>query len=215
MLPLNLTRISSVFLILAIHVMYASAGQAAQCKQIGNGGKYYFWYSNTSTEKGKKECSMGRHTFCALSTVQMSDVRGWCYVGRNMGDWKLVTVNDRNVPLSQTCGAICIDKMPNTVDIGMGRDNEVPGKDNGYAILGQWLWVDGQQLRIYRDKTLAVFKNGKKINQGTWEYVDAVKRQYVFHHQKGGWIDTVTLSDDGRVLDGRNNHGFRLHGERM
>lgn len=83
------------------------------CKQIGYGGGYYVWYSNTATQKGKKVCSMGRHIFCALATIQMSDVRGWCYVGQNMGDWKLVTVNDRNVPLSQTCGAVCMDKIPN------------------------------------------------------------------------------------------------------
>lgn len=83
------------------------------CKQTGYGGGYYVWYSNTATQKGKKVCSMGRHIFCALATIQMSDVRGRCYVGQNMGDWKLVTVNDRNVPLPQTCGAVCIDKIPN------------------------------------------------------------------------------------------------------
>ena len=83
------------------------------CKIGGTGGGYYVWYLNTSTEKGKKVCSMGRHIFCALATIQISDVRGWCYVGQNMGDWKLVTVNDRNVPLPQTCGAVCIDKIPN------------------------------------------------------------------------------------------------------
>ena len=83
------------------------------CRQIGHGEEkgsvYYYWYQNTVVSKGRTGCSMGRHTFCALTAIQLTDIRGWCYVAQNMGDWKLIIVNDRNVAGSQTCGAVCMD----------------------------------------------------------------------------------------------------------
>ena len=151
-LNLNLTKISSIVLIL---ILYATSGQAAQCKQVGKGANYYVWYSNTSSEKGKKECSMGRHIFCALSTVQISDVRGWCYVGQNMGDWKLVTVNDRNVRLSQTCGAVCIDKIPNV--------STLPSRTAHPNAQARWIKIGGGG----RGKDIAIDRSGRPWVIGT------------------------------------------------
>lgn len=82
----------------------------------------------------------------------------------------------------------------------------------GAAIAGTWNWVSGQILVIHPDGAFEVFEEGGKVNQGHWENLEG--RRYRLHHRYGGYIDTVTLSDDGNALDGTNNFGSQLHGSR-
>jgi hypothetical protein len=77
---------------------------------------------------------------------------------------------------------------------------------------GTWNWVSGQTLVLHPDGTLDVYLNGQKINEGHWTSLGG--NQYRFVHRNGGWVDTVTLSPDGRALDGTNNHNAALHGSR-
>jgi len=77
---------------------------------------------------------------------------------------------------------------------------------------GTWNWVSGQTLVIHRDGTLEVYLNGEKINDGHWTNLEG--NQYRFVHRNGGWVDTVTLSPDGKELDGTNNRNSTLHGSR-
>lgn len=82
-----------------------------------------------------------------------------------------------------------------------------------HALAGTWNWVAGQILVVRDDGRLEVFDgSGNKINDGSWELLDAVTRKYRFTHRVGGWVDTVVLSPDGRNLDGTNNHGSAIHG---
>jgi len=83
----------------------------------------------------------------------------------------------------------------------------------GAAIVGNWNWVGGQTLQIYSDGSLRVYHGGSQINQGRW--VNLSGRQYRLTHNSGGYIDTVTLSPDGNILDGKNNSGTQLHGTRQ
>lgn len=80
-------------------------------------------------------------------------------------------------------------------------------------IAGRWNWVDGHMLVLYADGTLEAFKGLAKVNDGRWESLG--DDRYRFTHRNGGWVDTMTLSADGNVLDGVNNHGSQLRGTRM
>jgi len=84
------------------------------------------------------------------------------------------------------------------------------GKAAGIA--GTWNWVSGQILVIHLDRVFEVYKDGGKVNEGHWENLEG--RRYRLRHRYGGYIDTVTLSDDANALDGTNNFGNQLHGSR-
>ena len=77
---------------------------------------------------------------------------------------------------------------------------------------GTWNWVGGQTLVIHHDGTFDVYLNGGKINEGHWTNLG--RNQYRFVHRNGGYVDTVTLSPDGKALDGTNNQNATLHGSR-
>ena len=90
----------------------APGSGSRECEQSGQGaekGVQWLWYKNDAVSKGRQECSMGRHTFCALSSVQHGNVNGWCSVGQQYGDWKLVVINDGNAAGSKSCAAVCMD----------------------------------------------------------------------------------------------------------
>ena len=82
----------------------------------------------------------------------------------------------------------------------------------GPELAGTWNWVEGQTLVLHRDGTFEVYLNGGKINDGHWERLGGDR--YRFFHRNGGYVDTVTLSPDGRGLDGTNNQNRSLHGSR-
>jgi hypothetical protein len=81
-------------------------------------------------------------------------------------------------------------------------------------IVGEWNWVAGQTLIIDSDGTCRVYQGVAQINSCRWVVLDAGRRQVRITHERGGWIDTVTLSPDGRVLTGTNQHGNPLRGDR-
>jgi hypothetical protein len=92
-----------------------------------------------------------------------------------------------------------------------------PADDADYdpcPIVGEWDWVDGQQLVISADGRLEVWKGASRINTATW--TSTAPCQYVFRHVSGGWVDTVSLGRDygGWVLMGTNNLGVRVQGRR-
>lgn len=83
---------------------------------------------------------------------------------------------------------------------------------SGASLVGTWNWVSGQTLVIKADGTCDVLEGARKINECRWESVGG--GQYRLTHRSGGWVDTVSVSADGRALDGRNNQGAALHGTR-
>ena len=99
---------------------------------------------------------------------------------------------------------------PNT-EMASPTPDAAPGDVTRVA--GRWNWVDGHTLVLYADGTLEAFKGLAKVNDGRWESLGGDR--YRFTHRNGGWVDTMTLSADGNVLDGVNNHGSRLRGTRM
>jgi len=68
-------------------------------------------------------------------------------------------------------------------------------------------------LVIATDGSFEVFLGQEKINIGQWVSLDGAR--YRLTHRDGGWVDTITLSADGRSIDGVNNRGGALHGTRQ
>jgi hypothetical protein len=92
-----------------------------------------------------------------------------------------------------------------------GEGHEHGGRPHR-ELAGTWNWVGGQTLELHPDGTFDVYLNGDKINEGHWESLGG--NRYRFVHRNGGYVDTVTLSDDGNSLDGTNNENHSLHGSR-
>ena len=77
---------------------------------------------------------------------------------------------------------------------------------------GSFDWVAGQFLVVHPQHRVTVYLNGSKINEGPWEYLGG--NRFRFTMEKGGYVDTVELSPDGKYLTGRNNQGTELRGTR-
>lgn len=97
----------------------------------------------------------------------------------------------------------------NWVRIGGGTPSSTGGEP---WLPGSFDWVSGQFLVVHPQKRITVYLNGSKINEGAWEYLGG--NRFRFTHEKGGYIDTVELSPDGKYLTGRNNFGNELRGTR-
>ena len=80
-------------------------------------------------------------------------------------------------------------------------------------LAGRWAWVAGQTLVIAADGSFEVFLGPERINAGQCVSLD--DGRYRLTHRNGGWVDTVTLSTNGRAIDGVNNRGAAVHGTRQ
>lgn len=74
------------------------------------------------------------------------------------------------------------------------------------SVVGKWKWFDGRPVIAVADGT---FTRDDKKKAGTWKVVDSAKGQYQFRWDSG-FIDDLTLSADGKQLDGKNQVGSRV-----
>ena len=81
------------------------------------------------------------------------------------------------------------------------------------SIVGTWSWSAGQTIKVYPDGKLSVYKGDRQTNSGHWELQpdDSIR----FIHALGGYVDTVRLSADGQVIEGKNKQGDRVRGTRI
>jgi len=80
------------------------------------------------------------------------------------------------------------------------------------AIVGEWDWVFGIFVIIKADHSLKA--RALISNTGTWECTDPSQREFTLHWALGGWVETLTLSEDNNTLDGINNIGLGIQGWR-
>jgi hypothetical protein len=74
------------------------------------------------------------------------------------------------------------------------------------AAIGRWSWFNGHTVVVHPDGALECIDN-----TGTWELTDPSSGTYTLRWQVGGYIDQLTLSQDGRSLNGNNNlYGTRI-----
>ncbi|MGA3118200.1 MAG: hypothetical protein ABSF90_27710 [Syntrophobacteraceae bacterium] len=79
------------------------------------------------------------------------------------------------------------------------------------TITGEWAWFTGGTVTIYPDRTL----EHSLGNSGTWRCVDPNRGIFTLRWVGGGYIDRLTLSEDGRVLAGTNQFGVRVTAKRL
>jgi hypothetical protein len=72
-------------------------------------------------------------------------------------------------------------------------------------ILGTWKWFTGAAVKI-NDNSTFTSSDG---NSGIWVCTDlnTVRMKW----RKGGWVDEVRVSNDGRSLSGKNQHGAPIN----
>jgi hypothetical protein len=78
------------------------------------------------------------------------------------------------------------------------------------TIAGDWDWFIGGVTTIRADGTF-VFSDGTR--HGTWQLTDPSQRLFTLVWSSG-FTDTLVLSADGRVLDGKNQVGTHVWGHR-
>lgn len=98
--------------------------------------------------------------------------------------------------------------------VGAGTGAWQPGRGARELFPGTYDWTDGQTLVVRADGTLEVLRGSRRTNEGRWEVEDAAAGRIRLEYRQGGWVDTVTLSADGREIDGTNNRGVRVYGTR-
>ena len=83
-----------------------------------------------------------------------------------------------------------------------------PGFEQG--IIGTWEWFTGDKVRINRDGTISTFNNQHAIWEKVWDGNNYV---YTIIWNDGEYTDTLTMV--GNRLDGHNQNGTRVWGERI
>jgi len=80
------------------------------------------------------------------------------------------------------------------------------------AIVGTWNWFTGTKVYIHPDGTFEAWYGSEKSNYGTWTWSG---NKYTLNWVNGGYIDMLTLSSDGRDLDGYNKGGTHITGSKI
>jgi hypothetical protein len=82
------------------------------------------------------------------------------------------------------------------------KSSEMMSIPSTNEIIGTWSWFTGETLGIKSDGTFSSEKN-----KGTWELINRSYRLYALHWDLGGYSDSLTLSEDGNSLNGKNQFG--------
>ncbi len=77
------------------------------------------------------------------------------------------------------------------------------------AAIGKWKWFTGGEVNIQPDGHL----NGDP--KSTWTCKDPASRTIEMSWNNGQYIDTLALSGDGLRLEGKNQYGHRVWGEKI
>jgi len=94
------------------------------------------------------------------------------------------------------------------------------------GIVGTWSWFNGDTTTINSDGTATQRGPsqgypgvtgccGYQGITGRWELTDAQKQSYTLTWENGRWIDKLTLSADCNSLDGYNQEGVHVTGQRI
>lgn len=79
------------------------------------------------------------------------------------------------------------------------------------GVVGTWHWFTGETVTISPAYTLTAMNGSDVSNEGVWTVVSAADRTIKLTW-KNGYIDTLTLSADGKTLSGTNQDGTQVTG---
>jgi hypothetical protein len=82
-------------------------------------------------------------------------------------------------------------------------------------IIGRWRWsVNNYLIDILNDGTM---KGPREVGTGVWKVIptSTVERKYKLTWRGGDGVDTITLSADGKKLNGKALDGFKFTAERV
>lgn len=83
------------------------------------------------------------------------------------------------------------------------------------AVVDTWTWFNGGTIVLGGQGGARGYDRGSdRPNPGQWRCVNGSPVTIQIQWVKGGWLDTLTLSGDGRRLEGRNQQNSRVWGER-
>lgn len=112
-------------------------------------------------------------------------------------------------------------KYEQSLQIFPAREEALKGQQRVRAIqsicqriLGEWLWFNGGLTTFFADGTVTGKHHVLPGNNGSWECADPTKRRFIIKWNQGGWINKLTLSGDGKRLDGTNQEGSAVSGRR-
>jgi tetratricopeptide (TPR) repeat protein len=75
---------------------------------------------------------------------------------------------------------------------------------------GTWRWFNGSTVTLSAGGSVTA--TGLFANQGHWRCIDRQAGRIRITWEGGGWIDTLSVSDDGSDLRGRNQYGIGVSG---
>ena len=115
-------------------------------------------------------------------------------------------------------GLVALPALLWTLDGGLtrlaslSRDSAAASDARDGILTGKWRWVAaGTELA-----PVEFFTDGRAVGArvtGVWTLIDRAKREYRIEWSNG-YVDLVTLSADGRTLDGQNTEGSSVEARR-
>jgi hypothetical protein len=87
-------------------------------------------------------------------------------------------------------------------------------------IVGEWIWNDNMDITVNADGTVNQRGDGAAKWSAKWRLLESrsVERKYEFNWTRpngSNIIDTLTLSSDGKKLEGKNQQKHRVGGRRV
>ncbi len=106
--------------------------------------------------------------------------------------------------------------VQNTPVIMVTNTPSAPGKTTGCEkALGNWDWFIGGVVTFEKDGHLAWRKNATDLiptATGSWNCVNLKNQEMTLYWNPTGMVDTVSLSADGKSIEGTNYTGIKITG---
>lgn len=125
----------------------------------------------------------------------------------------LLTVAGEGSPLKETM-VLSIDggQLQNARSVGMALSGErATPLPSAPTPEGSWKWFNGRETITFKGENTS----SNSGSRGTWKWTDDTHRTLSINWDNIPFVDTLTLSDDNNRLEGTNNVGDEVSGDRI
>ncbi len=131
--------------------------------------------------------------------------------GMTSRDWEDAVKAKGYEDFSDNAGSTWSESIDDMPGVKLTRANLYPKRSSKVQeIAGTWSWFTGETVEIRNDGTFSSEKN-----KGNWEAAGGSGSLYTLRWVDGGWIDSLTLSSDGKSLGGQNKYGASVTGSKV